>query len=226
MEKKGISAGEELEAMAAAGQVGTLAAHQKMLRIAENEHIQEEYAKHMSPRGALPHVTGLLDERRLEYGIPDEAFNQEAVFDRVFLWQIPRVFSQTAENSSIILPETARQRREESTPRGIILTAGLKALDNLRSNGMDLGHVVSFIRLSPWRLPVLEISGIEFTVMVLRDGDIIASEELVQLRRRGAVVTAVGGKAGEAVYHYLASGPVPSAAPSFRPTQPWIPDDM
>lgn len=208
--------------MAAAGQTGA-AAQRKMMRMAENPHIQEEYGRHISPPGGLPHVTGLLEQRRLEYGILDEAFKQEAVYDRVFLWQIPRVFSTKAEGSMIEMPETARQRREESTPRGIILTAGLKALDNLRSNGMDLGHIVSFIRLSPWRLPILEIAGIEFTVMVLRDGDIIASEELVQMRRRGEAIsthTIVDGQ----VRHMVCCRDISASA--ALPTQPWIPDDM
>ena len=114
------------------------------------------------------------------------------------------------------MPDTARQRNEESTPRGVIVSAGLRARDNLASNGMDIGHVVNFIRLSPFRLPYLSISGVEMCLLVMRDGDIVSSEDVPAMKLRGElkVVTKVDEK-GREFFSY----------DGHRSRVPFIPED-
>ncbi len=144
------------------------------------KNIADELFKSLAPRGTynIPHV---LDERRFQYGIPNGCFEQFPVFDKVYVYQIPlRERSTYSEGGAIIMPE-ARQSNERSTaPRGIIVSAGLQALDSLRSTGIDIGHIIRFKKFAPFIQPIEVVTGVELTVMVIRDGDIVASEDLAR----------------------------------------------
>lgn len=143
-------------------------------------------ADHMSPPGSFKHVPKRLDEARLKYGIPDAAFRRIAMYDRIFIFQLPDNNTELAwEGSSIIAPESAQQREIQQTPRGVLVSAGLRALDELRSNGIDLGHVVNFNKLAPYRLRVATLGAIEFHLLVMRSGDVMASETLYDLLQEG-----------------------------------------
>lgn len=185
------------------------------------ERLKDEWRKHISPAGALA-LPELLDARRIQYGMPDQAFAGEAVFDRIFLWQIPHNFDETYTGTSIVKTPNARKREEEECPRGIIVSAGLRALDNLRSHGVDIGHIVQFLKVGPFRMPLGQIGGVDIPpLIVARDGDIAASEELPKLRRANKVRT-IAVDAGGAVEHRLeVDGKTLSS-----PQMPWIPEDM
>jgi hypothetical protein len=191
----------------------------RMLRLAERLERTGEWTKHMAPPGALD-LPPKLEESRLKYGIPDSVFGVEALFDRIFVFQLPRVFGDLIEGTTLIKPESARQREEEGTPRGVVVSAGLKALDNLVSNGVEIGDVVNFIRLSPWKLTLQEIAGVEINVLILRDGDLIASEELPKRRKRGFVSTACVTTT-DGLEHRLAH----LGASPVKPGSPWVPED-
>lgn len=134
--------------------------------------------KRMSPPGALG-LPALLDERRLEYGITDGAFSRQAVFDRVFIWQIPMQKGDKFEADSLIhMPESVQQREKSRAPQGIIVSAGLKALDQLRSHGVDLGHKVLFCHAAPYHIRYDSVLGLEQHLIILLAGDIIGSEDL------------------------------------------------
>lgn len=162
----------------------------------------EAIAKRMAPPGALG-LPKLLDERRLRYGMCDKVFELQAAYDRVLLWQIEPSFSDGEKygDTSIYMPDSAKRRVREEAPRGVIVSAGLRALDSLRSNGMDVGHIVSFVRLSPWRLPMDMIAGVPQYVMILRDSDIVGSEDTAAALRSGEL--AVGA---EPDHFYLGRG--------------------
>ena len=183
------------------------------------KNLRDKYGEHMSPAGALG-LPPLLEKRRIEYGIVDEAFEQECLFDRVYVWQIPRNEADTYEGTMIIRPDQAKRREEESCPRGVIVSAGLKALDNLRSNGVDLGHVISFVRMSPWRMPIGNIAGVEIPpLLVMRDGDLISSLDLCEARRAGKVRT-IQAQAASGLEHRL-EGPDGCVAAKM----PWMSED-
>jgi hypothetical protein len=145
--------------------------------------IADKMAARMAPKGSLG-LPKLLDERRLRYGIPDAAFTEHAVYDRVLLFQIdPKHMEEKnrriAEGAKEILYSENMQKVERlEAPRGVIVSAGLLALDAIRSNGMDLGHIVSFGRLAPWAKVVDEELGHVSKLMILSAGDIVSSEDL------------------------------------------------
>jgi hypothetical protein len=136
-----------------------------------------EKRSRMSPPGTL-RIPRLLDQRRLEYGITDAAFKEQPLFDRVYAYQIDQFEGETFGDTMIIRPDSSKDRDRRSAPRAIIVGAGLAALDALRSNGVDLGHIVSFLRLAPWSKRFDVIGGHEEHLLILRAGDIIGSEDL------------------------------------------------
>lgn len=167
----------------------------------------EEWAKqNISEPGALG-LPDLLDERRIEYAMPDEVFKIEAVWDRVYLWQVSESKGDTFIDGGVIaMPETAKERVKQATPQGIIVSAGLPALDYLVSNGLGLGHHVAFVRLSPYRLPIKLPGGREAYVVICRPGDICGSLDLPRLRREDGYTTEVQvDKDGDA-YHVMRAG--------------------
>jgi len=141
----------------------------------------------MSAKGKLG-LPKLLDQRRIDYGITDGAFRVAMSFDRVLIYQIPEHQGETfMEGGAIVMPDQARDRIKHECPRGILIGAGARALDQLRSNGIDLGHIVWFINSQPWRLYFDFIEGKRISALPMNCGDIIGSEDLQQGLRDGKV---------------------------------------
>lgn len=149
--------------------------------------------KHMSPAEKLK-LPPLLELRRQKYLLPDEVFAHQAVYDRVLVMQLSErddADNEKFEGTPFFKTQKKQAADLEALPRGVLVSAGLKALDNLRANGIDLGHVVTFIKMAPFRLPLGSIEGVHFNVLVMRDGDINTSEDLVTLQRADKVSVAI-----------------------------------
>lgn len=145
----------------------------------------EARRKYIAPRGSLG-LPELLEARRWRFAIPDGAFKRRAMGYRVLLWQLPEWDGITfSSESRIILTDVGKSRREQSAPRGIIVSAGLEALDLLRGNGSDVGHVVYFQQLAPWRQPCDHIEGKDYHLVLVNAADVIADEDLESALREG-----------------------------------------
>lgn len=132
-------------------------------------------------------IPALLDQRRLEYAIPNGAFEIAPVFDRIYVWQVPEHNSQTFDEGGMILkPEHTQSVQRRITPRGILVSAGLQAMDSLYSAGIEIGHFVKFQKMSPFEMTIETISGNDLKVMVMRDGDIVGSEDIATMLNNGA----------------------------------------
>lgn len=156
-------------------------AHNRLVQralVAEN--IADELEKSLAPRGTY-NIPMILDERRFEYGIPNGAFESFPSYDRCYIWQLNLTERRTyTEGGAIIKPDARIATDRNTAPRGVLVSAGLGALDSLRSTGIDIGHIIRFKKLAPFIQPVAEIQGVELTVMVIRDGDIVSSEDLAR----------------------------------------------
>jgi hypothetical protein len=129
----------------------------------------------MSPKGKLGLPKG-LEEARWKYGMIDDVFGVTAYFNRICIWQLPE--QKKAGRSSVIeLPEMAQKRIRQSTPSGIIVAAGLEAMDHLRGQGHRWGDKVLFVRLSPWRIETGYVNGHPELGMliVLTVGDVVGN---------------------------------------------------
>lgn len=159
----------------------------------------------MSSRGALG-LPRLLDERRLEYGITDKAFAvAQASFDRVYVWQIAMQKGDKFEADSLIhMPESVQQREKAKAPCGIIISAGLTALDHLNSHGIDVGHKVLFCHAAPYHIRYDTVLGLEQHLIVLLAGDIIGSEDLAtNLKNRSVRYLAKRNEQGAVEHRFI-----------------------
>jgi hypothetical protein len=168
----------------------------------------------MSPRGQLG-LPPLLESRRWEYGITDGAFDRQAVFDRVFIRQIAMQKGNTYEpESKIVMPDSVKMKEKNKAPHGIVVSAGLTALDQLRSHGIDLGHKVLFAHTAPYHIRYDILDGEEQHLIILLAGDIIGSEDLASNLKSRAV-------------RYLARTTETGVAHTFIDDngKPWLPAD-
>lgn len=154
-----------------------LAEHQRKLFIVA-ESIEKKLKESLKPRGFY-NIPEILDSRRLQYLIPNGAFEAYPAFDKVFIWQLSTTEGETyAKGGSIIMPDKVIAAKRNTAPRGIIVSAGLKAMDALYSTGIEIGHIIRFKKFAPFILEVDNIDGHALTVMVMRDGDVEASEDM------------------------------------------------
>lgn len=141
--------------------------------------IEDKLRRSLKPKGYY-NISPLLDERRLQYLIPNGAFESYPGFDKCYIWQLSLEGERDtyAEGGKILMPDSVKSYKKNTAPRGILVSAGLQAMDSLYSTGFEIGHIIRFKKFSPFIMPVAEIDGHELTVMVVRDGDIEASEDM------------------------------------------------
>lgn len=164
--------------------------------LAKCEEQTEDILKQVSPPGEL-NLPPLLDARRIEHGIIDGAFAAEAAYNRVFIWQLPdKEFEggTYGKDSMILAPQNTQSRENHEAPRGIVVSAGLVALDGLRSHGIDLGHIVTLLREVPFRLRVGYAGSKAHHLLVITTGDICGNEDLAESRRLGEVKVVLHGE--------------------------------
>lgn len=153
----------------------------------EDAKARTEFLKqHMSPAGALG-LPPLLDEHRLKYGIPDEAFANQACFDRIYVFPLDAVDGDANEKTAggVLKPSTARLRDKQEGHRGVLISAGLTAADRLMSHGIELGHIVMTNKNVPYAHKVLELPKSWMFYLVMREADLAGSETLTNEIRAG-----------------------------------------
>lgn len=176
----------------------------------------------MSPPDALG-LPPLLEKKRWKHGIPDEAFTtMHATFDRIFVVQVEEIEGETyGEESRIIRADTTRSRQKNEAPRGVIVSAGLLALDEMRSNGIDVGHTVVFMRNYPFRIIYTAIAGVDMHLVVLRAGDIAGSMDLAEsLKQSNVSIDVVRDEEG---FHHEYKD---EQGRTWNPAEPYVLDEM
>jgi len=163
---------------------------------------EERKRKAQAPAKELK-LPPLLEKRRQEFLIPDGAFAAQPVFDRIWVFQIAEQSVETYGSGLLVKPEIIGERELEASPRGVLVGAGLSALDKLRSHGMELGHVVRFTHLAPFALMVDEVDGVQQWVRVMDVSYIVSSEDLETERRAGGYSVEYDATNGQ---HYLVRG--------------------
>ena len=145
--------------------------------------------ENVSPPGAIPNISPLLEARRLKYQLPDQFFAAYPANNKVYVFQIEdeEEGKYGGKDGVIHMPDQVKERRAEAAPKGIIVGAGLKAMDHMYANGYWIGHVVSFICMNPWRKPIATVGGKALHVMVMTAGDICDDYDLSACLKDGVV---------------------------------------
>lgn len=164
----------------------------QMQRFQESEEArgaQEEKfrAANVSPPGSIHGISPLLEQRRLKYAIPDGFFLSQACNNRVNVFQIDDDEGDTYGDGVIHKADYVKERSREQAPKGILMSAGLKAMDQAYANGYWIGHIINFVQLNPWRKPIAIKGGKHQYVMVMSCGDITDSDDLANYIRLGVV---------------------------------------
>ena len=128
------------------------------------------------------------------------------------------------EGTHIVKPVMSERKEKEEAPRGLLLGAGLSALDALRSNGIDLGHFVNFIRQAPWRMKIATVATYDIYALVLRAGDIKGSEDTMTWLREGKLQIRTRDEDGVKVHYYVKKEKGDKFT-VWNPTEPFLPDD-
>lgn len=148
---------------------------------------QEAFKGHTSPLGTLG-LDRHLDEARVKFGIPDTAFDVAASYDRVFVFQVSLLKDGKKGGDSMIhLPDSTLDREKNKAPTGCIVSAGLRALDILKSNGHQLGDVVLHTNAVPYFVRFDNISGHDQHMIVLKAGQISGNYDLAERLKNRAV---------------------------------------
>lgn len=135
----------------------------------------------------------LLDDRIKEYDIPPLPY--EPFGDRIVVYMIPEAKTKRdtyIEGGRIHMPEVVKSNEERASARGILIGAGLRAMDSLRGYGIELGMLLWVSRLSPWRHVVDRTEKGEVEMMFLSVGDIVGCEDVLKARQGGKVSVQVG----------------------------------
>lgn len=184
---------------------------------AQLERMAAERRAQMSYPGTLG-LPPLLDHRRQQYGIIDDAFayGGQCAYDRLLVWLIPQWEGATYGRTKILMPDATREAEGQTAPRAVVVSAGMLALDHLRSNGMDLGHIITFANQGHWRLRVGDVGGKLQYLVILNSGDVVSSEDTYRLIRSGVLkVSCRRLEGGAPAHHYVVNDE------GLAPMRPW-----
>jgi co-chaperonin GroES (HSP10) len=130
----------------------------------------------------------LLTKRVDEFNIPP--WPGEACFERVIVYCLPDSHAAREQTEGgIYIPTQRVDTDKKRSPRGIVVSAGLKALDILRSNGMDIGELVWFAPHVPFRYVVGRKDNEDIEFKFMNVGDIVLSEDILGRVCEGEIET-------------------------------------
>lgn len=158
----------------------------------------EEIKARMSPPGALG-LPPLLEAQRLKYGITDNALRSQALFDRIHVFPIDHEEGELADKTAggIIKPHSKKLRDKQEGNRGVLISAGLIAMDRLMSHGVELGDIVVTNKNCPFARRCDELSKEWVYYLVMREADLASDETLLERMRAGEQrVVDLGGELG------------------------------
>jgi len=149
------------------------------------EHVKE------FPEGSL-NLPPLLEKRRHECQLAKGFFDWQSIGDYVMVCQIEYEEDKLFAGSPLERPQAWAEADKARSFVGVLTSAGCTALDVLESEGVGLGHIVRFMRYTPFKCKVDELISAERETcdvygIELVASDIRASMDLAHLLREGKV---------------------------------------
>lgn len=135
--------------------------------------------KGAAPKGKYTEQFPLLIERAKELGFEIPTFQPRA--DQVVVWRLPPL---TVTHTGIIIPDD----HQSPHVKGVLIAAGLKAMDSFESEGIELGHIVIFKRFAGWETNDQTPEAMRGQkLLMIHASDIIGSDDLRQDLEAGRV---------------------------------------
>lgn len=150
----------------------------------------ERRKRYVSPPGKYhPDVVPpLLDAKRIEHSIPDIVIEYSQPGGTwCYVYQVEATKKETYGDGLILMTDEGKATERHTTPRGVLISAGARAMDWLWAHGMDIGHTINFLKFQQWRMPVGYIEGACEYILPMRAAHIIGSEEARKERLDGTV---------------------------------------
>lgn len=120
----------------------------------------------------------LVETRMRNYGIERVTF--QPIDDQVVVWRLPPI---QVSAGGIQIPDEGQSPHV----KGVILKMGPRAMDSLKSNGIEEGHIVLFERFSGWEHTDVKVYPRKQAtrdtwnvVVILRAKQIIGSDDLAK----------------------------------------------
>lgn len=147
---------------------------------------------HAEPERPLAQVIPFVPKRlaaRLEYFKIDPP-NFAAIYDRIFVYPLKGATETETEKATdttaggIVLPKMTTDVL--SSQRGLLMSAGPKAVEQLYGHGISLGDIVVTARFSPYERTYLQ-KGKLYSMLVLRASEVLGSEDLANAYAAGDI---------------------------------------
>lgn len=118
-----------------------------------------------------------------------EAFRVELppfqpVYDRVFIAPLETYGQPDKTTGGIVIAETSKRRLAAQV--GLLVAAGVRALEELYSHGIELGDIVMMARFSHWERGYM-VGNREHRIYIVQAGEIVGSEDLKTRLDRGDI---------------------------------------
>lgn len=195
--------------------------------VRQEEHIKEvarRLQSKMEPPGVFK-IPAILEERRQQHLIPNGVFRIQPLYDWCVLWQLDREDMEEGGkwgDTPIYKTQTARKMATNESPRAILVSAGLGALDTLSSHGICIGDVVFMVRNAPWAVQVDVVGAERLYARICRDADLAVGEDLMKRLASGELRQASRvNQDGQRIHYYETKDGKP-----LNPVTPHIPDDL
>lgn len=122
----------------------------------------------------------------------------QPVYDRVFVAPLDSYGQPDKTVGGIVIAEQSKRRLAAQV--GLLLAAGVKALEELYSHGVELGDIVMMARFSHWERGYLAQNR-EHRIYILQAGEIVGSEDLKTRIDQGDIWMEMDASTGEASFH-------------------------
>lgn len=144
----------------------------------------------------LPLMPPKLEARIAEYKMVLPPF--VALYDRVFVYPLDDADQPKVSEGGIIMPEVAREKL--GAQRGVVVSWGVKAAEEMTSHGVGLGDIVVLTRFSTWQRPYFAANRWH-RVFVVQSGEIAGSEDLKGEFDRGEIWMDLDTETGGVTLH-------------------------
>lgn len=121
-------------------------------------------------------------------------------YERMIVWQVEEVEVKT--EGGLYIPEDVKESMDRASCVGIILAAGVKAVEHLHSHGMEVGDTVWFSVGMITRHQGPFENGKRVDIPFIRSAAVAGAMEVVERMKDGTITPVYDEETGEVLYQW------------------------